>query len=184
MKWIKDEDFIRGNTPMTKFNIRILTIGYLAIENGDKLLDIGAGTGSVSIEAALQGAKVWSIERDVEALELIRANSEKFQRNINIIQGQAPKDLPDFRFNKCFVGGSGGKLDEIFQYLNIHLENGGILCGNFILLNNAHKFIELLKTYNYIDIETQLIQTSYMDRIGLMKGQNPIFIIKGVKNND
>lgn len=184
MKWIKDEDFIRGNTPMTKFNIRILTIGYLEIENGDKLLDIGAGTGSVSIEAALQGAKVWAIEREVEALELIRVNSEKFHRNINIIQGQAPNDLPDLKFNKCFVGGSGGKLEEIFQYLNIHLENGGILCGNFILLNNATKFIELLKKHNYIDIETQLIQASYMDRIGLMKGQNPIFIIKGVKNND
>lgn len=184
MKWIKDEDFIRGNTPMTKFNIRILTIGYLALEHGDRLLDIGAGTGSISIEAGLQGAKVWSIEREVEALELIRINSEKFGVNTNIIQGQAPDDLPDLKFNKCFVGGSGGKLEEIFHYLNTHLEDEGILCGNFILLNNATKFIELLKKYNYGDIETQLIQASYMDRIGLMKGQNPIFIIKGVKNND
>ena len=184
MKWIKDEDFIRGNTPMTKFNIRILTIGYLEIENGDRLLDIGAGTGSVSIEAALQGAKVWAIEREVEALELIGVNSEKFHTDINIIQGQAPNDLPDLKFNKCFVGGSGGKLEEIFRYLNLHLEHGGILCGNFILLNNATKFIELLKENNYGGIETQLIQAAYMDRIGLMKGQNPIFIIKGVKNND
>lgn len=184
MKWIKDEEFIRGNTPMTKFNIRILTIGYLAIEEGDRLLDIGAGTGSVSIESALQGAQVWAIERDEEALELINVNSEKFKTNINIISGQAPKDLPNGKFNKCFIGGSGGKLNEIFDYLDNHLEDEGILCGNFILLNNATKFIELLQEYNYGDIETQLIQTSYMDKIGLMKGQNPIFIIKGVKNND
>lgn len=184
MKWIKDEEFLRGNTPMTKFNIRILTIGYLEIEDGDRLLDIGAGTGSVSIEAALQGAKVWAIERDEEALELIRSNSEKFNTSINIIDGRAPIDLPDTTFNKCFIGGSGGKLDEIFHYLNTYLEDGGILCGNFILLNNATKFIELLKRHNYVDVETQLIQTSYTDRLGLMKGQNPIFIIKGVKNND
>lgn len=184
MKWIKDDQFIRGNTPMTKFNIRILTIGYLEIEDGDRLLDIGAGTGSVSIEAALQGAKVWAIERDEEALKLIRTNSEKFNTNINIIEGQAPTDLPDNTFNKCFIGGSGGKLDEIFDYLDTHLEDGGILCGNFILLNNSTKFIELLKKHNYADIETQLIQTSYTDRLGLLKGQNPIFIIKGVKNND
>ena len=184
MKWIKDEEFLRGNTPMTKFNIRILTIGYLEIEVGDRLLDIGAGTGSVSIEGALQGARVCSIERNEEALGLIHKNSEKFKVNINIINGIAPNDLPNEKFNKCFVGGSGGKLDEIFFYLNTHLENGGILCGNFILLNNTTKFIELLKKHNYIDIETQLVQTAYMDEIGLMKGQNPIFIIKGVKNND
>lgn len=184
MKWIKDEEFIRGNTPMTKFNIRILTIGYLEIEDGDRLLDIGAGTGSVSIEAELQGAQVWAVEKDEDALELINRNSEKFKTNINIINGQAPKDLPDASFNKCFIGGSGGKLNEIFDYLDNHLEDSGILCGNFILLNNATKFIELLQEYNYGNIETQLIQASYMDKIGLMKGQNPIFIIKGVKNND
>ncbi len=184
MKWIKDEEFIRGNTPMTKFNIRILTMGYLEIEVGDRLLDIGAGTGSVSIEAGLQGADVWSIERDKEAISLIHKNSEKFNVNINIINGQAPKDLPNEKFNKCFMGGSGGKMEEIFQYLNTQLENGGILCGNFILLNNTTKFIQLLRTHNYIDIETQLIQTAYMDKIGLMNGQNPIYIIKGVKNND
>lgn len=184
MKWIKDEKFIRGNTPMTKFNVRVLTIGYLEIEEGDRLLDIGAGTGSVSIEAALQGAQVWSIERDEEALVLIHSNSEEFNTSINIIAGQAPNQLPDRSFNKCFIGGSGGKLEEIFYYLNTHLENGGILCGNFILLNNVTMFIELLKKYNYSSIETQLIQASYMDKLGLMKGQNPIFIIKGVKNND
>ena len=48
---------------MTKFNIRILNMAYLSIEKGDRLLDIGAGTGSISIEAALQGAKVWAVEK-------------------------------------------------------------------------------------------------------------------------
>ncbi len=184
MKWIKDEEFIRGNIPMTKFNIRILTIGYLAIEDGDRLLDIGAGTGSISIEVALQGAKVWAIEKEKEGVELIQANSEKFNTNINIINGQAPENLPNINFNKCFIGGSGGKLKEIFDYLKDHLEKNGIVCGNFITLNNLYEFINLLNKYNYKDIETQLIQSAYMDRIGLMKGQNPIYIVKGVKGND
>ena len=184
MKWIKDEDFIRGNIPMTKFNIRILTIAYLQIKEGDRFLDIGAGTGSISIEAALHGAKTWAIEKEVEGVELIKLNNDKFDTGINIIEGQAPENLPDIKINKCFVGGSRGQLKGIFDYLDKNLDHGGILCGNFITLKNLSEFTELLKAYKYSNIETQLIQTSYMDRIGLMKGQNPIFIIKGVKAND
>lgn len=184
MKWIKDEDFIRGNIPMTKFNIRILTIGYLEIKEGDRFLDIGAGTGSISIESALHGAKTWAIEKEAEGIKLIKLNNNKFNTDVNIIEGHAPKDLPSIKINKCFVGGSRGQLKDIFDYLEDNLEDGGILCGNFITLKNLNEFTELLKRYNYSNIETQLIQTSYMDKIGLMKGQNPIFIIKGVKTND
>ena len=183
MKWIKDEDFIRGNIPMTKFNIRVLTIGYLGINQGDRLLDIGAGTGSISIEASLQGAKVWAIEREEEGVQLIKENNDKHEAEINIVQGHAPKDLPDIKFNKCFIGGSGGKLKEILKYLEDHLEENGVLCGNFITLNNLNEFLNLLKEYGYKDIETQLIQSAYMDKIGLLKGQNPIYIVKGVKSN-
>jgi cobalt-precorrin-6B (C15)-methyltransferase len=184
MKWIKDEEFIRGNIPMTKFNVRILTIGYLAIEEGDRLLDIGAGTGSISIEGALHGAKVWAIEREKEGVALINKNKGKFRVDINVIDGKAPTDLPNIQFNKCFIGGSGGKLDEIFDYLDKNLEANGILCANFITLKNLNQFMDLLCKYKYNHIETQLVQTSYVDKIGLMRGNNPIFIIKGVKNND
>ena len=181
MKWIKDDEFIRGSIPMTKFNVRILTLGYLAIEEGDRLLDIGAGTGSISIEAALHGVRVWAIEREIEGIQLLNKNKEKFGVDINIIEGQAPEDLLGIKINKCFVGGSGGRLEEIFKYLESNLESQGIICGNFITLKNLNQFIELLKKYNYKDIEVQLIQSSYMDKIGLMKGNNPIFIIKGVR---
>ncbi len=184
MKWIRDEEFIRGNIPMTKFNIRILTLGYLAIEEGDRLLDIGAGTGSISIEASLHGAKVWAIEREAEGIELIESNIKKFDSEINIIHGQAPDDLPNLRINKCFIGGSRGKLEDIFLYLEKNLEQNGILCGNFITLKNLNQFLDLLNKYKYKDINVQLIQGSTMDKIGLLKGENPIFIVKGVKNND
>lgn len=167
---------------MTKFNIRVLTMAYLNIENGDKLLDIGAGTGSISIEAGLQGANVWSIEREPEGIALIQENANKLNVNLNIIDGSAPEDLPNIQFNKCFVGGSGGKLDEIFTYLNKNLEDKGILCGNFIKLENLYDFNRLMKDNNYEDIETQLIQASYIDHIGLLRSHNPIFITKGVKS--
>lgn len=184
MKWIKDQDFIRGNIPMTKFNIRSLTMAYLALEEGDRFLDIGAGTGSVSIEASLQGAQVWAIEREEEGLELIEKNRDKFNAQVNIISGTAPKDLPDFSFNKCFIGGSGGNLREIFSYLAGNLQAGGILVANFVTLKNLEEFRQLLEEFSYKDIETNLIQTSYLSPAGLLKGENPIFIVKGVKSND
>lgn len=184
MKWIKDRDFIRGNIPMTKFNIRILTMAYLAVEKDDIFLDIGAGTGSVAVEAALQGAVVYAIEREEEGIELMKLNGDKFGAKLNIIHGQAPGDLPELKFNKCFIGGSGGRLEEIFLYLDKNMKDKGILCANFITLKNLNRFIELLEKYGYKDIELDLVQVSSMDEMGLLKGQNPIFIVKGVKYND
>ena len=166
---------------MTKFNIRILSIAYLSIEEGDRFLDIGGGTGSISVEAAMQGAKTWTIERRPEAIELINKNKEKFKVDINIIEGQAPKDLPDIKFDKCFIGGSGGNLEGIFRYLDINLNSNGIIAANFIMPKNLNQFIQLLEKYRYKNIEVQLIQSSYMDGIGLLKGNNPIFIVKGEK---
>lgn len=184
MKWISDDKFIRGSIPMTKYNVRILTIGYLGIEDGDRFLDIGAGTGSVSVEASLHGAKVWAIERESEGIELIRKNSDKFKAPINIIQGLAPDDLPDIGFNKCFIGGSGNKIREIFAYLDRNLSNNGVVCGNFIVLKNLSRFLDFLKEYNYCDIGVHLVQSSYMDKLGMMKAHNPIYIVKGVKKDD
>ncbi len=183
MKWIKDEEFIRGDIPMTKFNIRVLTLGYLAIKDGDRLLDIGAGTGSISIEATLHGAKVWAIEREVEGISLIKENMKKFKTDINIIHGHAPDNLPNEIFNKCFIGGSGGNLEGIFAYLDRNLDRNGVVCGNFITLKNLNQFMELLDKFGYKSKEVQLIQTSTMDKLGLMKSENPIFIVRGVKSN-
>jgi len=181
MKWVKDEEFIRGNIPMTKFEVRTLTTALLAIAKGDIFLDIGAGTGSISVEAALQGAKVTSVEVEREGIDLIEKNASKFGVSIDIIEGCAPDCLPMMKFNKCFVGGSGGKLVDIFSYLKDNLEDNGIVCGNFVTLKNTNEFIRLLKHFNYKDVETRLIQTAVVDKLGLMKGNNPIFMVKGVK---
>ena len=61
------------------------------------------------------------------------------------------------------------------------MEPEGILCANFVTLKNLNHFLQLLEKNQYTDIEVQLIQSSYMDTIGLMRGNNPIFIVKGVK---
>jgi len=186
MKNIKDSEFIRGEVPMTKFNIRNLSVAHLQIEKGDKFLDIGGGTGSVSIEAALQGAEVSTVESDKTAYALIRENAKKFGVKINLILGKAPEALlaaeyKDLQFNKCFIGGSGGELKNIFDYLEGHLKKSGIICANFILIKNLNEFLELLPKYGYTEIEANLIQTAAMGKAGLFKGENPIYIVRASK---
>lgn len=179
--WIKDEDFVRGNVPMTKFPVRTMIIGKLCPKPGDRILDIGAGTGSISIEAATFSAEVTSIDFSEEAVELIRANSEKHGVNLNIIKGMAPADLPDEKYNKCFIGGSSGNLEDIFGYLERHLLSGGELVASFITLNNLNVFRSLLEKHGYSHMETMLVQCSIESSGGLMMGQNPVFIVKGIK---
>ena len=172
---------------MTKFNIRSLSIAYLQIEKGDKFLDIGGGTGSVSIEAALQGAEVSTVEFDKTAYALIKENAKKIGVKINLILGKAPEALlsaeyKDLQFDKCFIGGSGGELKNIFDYLEGHLKKGGIICANFILIKNLNEFLELLPKYGYTEIEANLVQTASMGRAGLFKGENPVYIVRACKS--
>ncbi len=181
MRWIKDEAFVRGSLPMTKFDARILAIALLEIKEGDVLLDVGAGTGSVSVEAALQGATVYAMEKDTEGVRLIRENGQRFAAGIHIINKTAPEGIDELPlFNKCFIGGSGGHLKEIFYRVNRALPKGGILAGNFIRLENACCFKGLLTAAGYQDIEVRQIQSSILDACtGIFKGQNPVILIRG-----
>lgn len=183
MRWIKDEDFIRGKVPMTKFEVRLVTIGLLDINKGDTLLDIGAGTGSISIEAALQGARVIAVEDNEEGVNLIHKNATKFNAEIEVVKGQAPGAMDGIiGYNKCFIGGSTGKLKEIFEAALDKLPENGLIFANFITLKNMNKFIELLESHKCKDIVVKLVQASAVDgKTGLLKAQNPVFIVGGRK---
>jgi cobalt-precorrin-6B (C15)-methyltransferase len=182
MKWLRDEDFLRGKIPMTKFEARVLTLAMLDICEHDVFLDVGAGSGSISVQAALLGAKVYAIERKSEGQELICMNAKKYDASVNVIAGDAPEAFEKIEtFNKCFIGGSGGKLHDIVCAVSEIQTKDGIICGNFIIPDNMVEFKNLLDKLGYEDIEVRLIQCAVMDRLGLMKGQNPVYIVKGRK---
>lgn len=180
MGFLRDEDFIRDKVPMTKRNIRILSMAHLDIQEGDRCLDIGAGTGSLSLEMARAGGRVTAIETNPLAIDLIKKNFEKYSEKVDLIEGLAPEDLRDQDYDKVFVGGSKGNLKGIFTYLDKHLVKGGVLVLNFILLSNAAQALDLLDE-GYEDIEVNLIQSSTMGAFKLFKADNPIYIMKGVK---
>lgn len=184
MKIIKDEDFLRSKVPMTKEEIRTITMSKMALKTDDHILDIGGGSGAMAISLAVNVPKglVTTIERNKTAYELIQKNQEKFQvSNLKIIHGLAPEDLPKDTFDKIFVGGTYGKMNEIFDYTNNFLKKDGIILLNFITIENIGKAIELLKKYNY-DYEITQITISKSKRIKditLMQTNNTVTIIKG-----
>lgn len=114
---IADEHFIRGKVPMTKAEVRAVTLSKLAPLEDSVIWDVGAGTGSVSVECALSAEKgqVYAVEKNEAALELIEQNRLKFKAdNLQIVAGTAPDDLENLPApSHVFIGGSSGNLEEI-----------------------------------------------------------------------
>ena len=104
---MKNSSFITGKVPITKEEVRAIALSKLEIENSKSFLDVGAGTGSVCIEAALKNPnmKVVAVERHEHAVELIASNKEKFGvKNLDILEGYAPFET-DEKFDAVFIGG-------------------------------------------------------------------------------
>lgn len=179
---MRDEWFIRGNVPMTKSEVRAVSISKLELRPDSVLYDIGAGTGSVSVEAAMQmpAGQVYAIERQEEAVGLVRQNLEKFgAENVTVIQGRAPEVLAGLPCaTHAFVGGTGGKMEEILTFL-LKRNPAMRIVANVIALESLSGILELVKSLG-IQAEVVSVQVAKAERAGschLMKGQNPVYVI-------
>ena len=186
---IPDDSFIRGKIPMTKQEIRILTIAKLCLPEDGVIADIGAGTGSISIEAALQMPKghVFSIERKQEGIDLIRVNSAKFEvNNITVIEAEAPDGMAELpELDAAVIGGSGSKLSPILDMLDRKLKHGARLVLNCVTLQTISQASDWLrKAKEEFIYEIIQVQVNRWDQIGpydMAKALNPIFILTAVK---
>ncbi|MBU3110907.1 precorrin-6Y C5,15-methyltransferase (decarboxylating) subunit CbiT [Clostridium lacusfryxellense] len=189
MRFIKDDEFIRGNCPMTKEDVRILSVVKLELEEDYKVLDIGAGTGSVSIQIAkiCKNGKVIAIEKDEDALVVLNQNKEKFKtHNLEIVNAEAMEVQPSIaeEYDGIFVGGSGGNIADIIEKYGDKLKKGKNIVLNFITLNNVYKAMEALKGLNY---EVECVQVQVSKTKGqsyMLMANNPIFIVSGKKRCD
>ena len=184
---IEDEEFERGNVPMTKSAIRHLSILRLGLSQGDILYDIGSGTGSIAIQAAAmdETIKVYAIEKNEEAIKLIDKNRKKFGRNnVQIISGVAPEALTELEEpSHAFVGGSSGNLSEILECLR---EKNPLMrvVMNAISLETISEITAIIKKYEeekiIEDLKIEQVSVSKAREIGryhLMTGENPVMIV-------
>ena len=187
---IPDHQFIRGRVPMSKEEVRAVTIAKLRLKKDSIIYDIGAGTGSLTIEAALQaqGGRVYAVERQLEGIKLIARNVSKFGlANIELIHGEAPEALNDLPpADRVIIGGSGGRFKEIFTLLDRDLlcPQGRVVI-NAITLDTLTEVYQLLKRSNYQYEFCQLAITKGSKLAGyeLLKAANPVYIITVQKNS-
>lgn len=184
---IDDSCFIRGNVPMTKSEIRSTVISKLDISRKAVCWDIGCGTGSVSVEMALQccDGRVYAIDKNEEATELTKQNAHKFGcDNIEIICGSAPGMLSGFPApDKVFVGGSCGKIREI---LSIAYEKNSkaevvVTAVSLETLNEAVGAFSEFGIDNPEIVQLAVTRTKKIGKHTMLFAENPIFVIKGVR---
>ena len=180
---IPDAKLQRGAVPMTKDEIRGLSLRKLGLTKNAVLFDIGAGTGSVSIEAALlyPDIKVYSVEKKEEALSLLRANKERFAAsNMEIIEGEAPEALEGLRTpTHGLIGGSGGRLLEILGALFLAGKGIRILL-HIITPETLGELMRGLKETGFTAKEILAVQVTRYEAAGsyhLPKANNPVFLV-------
>jgi cobalt-precorrin-6B (C15)-methyltransferase len=186
---INDAEFIRGDIPMTKQEVRILVLNKAKICPADVIIDIGAGTGSLSVEAALQApkGKVYAIERHPEGVELIRTNAAKFGAdNVEIISGLAPAALQGIpRADVIFIGGSGGHLQEILTFSTNLLKAMGRLIITAVTIETLYEALHSMQAKPEFAVEAFGMQVTRIKQIktsNMLQALNPIYIITCTKN--
>lgn len=176
---IPDEAFIRGKVPMTKEEVRTLSLSKLKLTRDAVVYDVGAGTGSVSIEAALaaEDGMVYAIERKAEAADLIEKNAEKFAAaNLEVVRGTAPGVFADLPApTHAFIGGSAGNLKAIVAQLKEKNPRVRIVI-NAISLETIAEMTELSKIHQMELVTVNIARANPVGDYQLMTGQNPVMI--------
>ena len=175
---------LRGQ--ITKREGRAVSLYSLGLRHDSVVWDIGAGTGSISVEASLicwQGA-VYAIERDEASLPLLQANVDKWgSDNVRVVPGEAPKaldGLPDP--DAVFVGGSGGHLDEILVTVSVRLKPGGRVVVNLAALDRTQQVYDTLKAMEF-QPEMAMVSSArgkeMPDGAIRLESLNPVFVVTG-----
>lgn len=180
---LPDAGFQRGKVPMTKAEVRAVSLSKLCLKADAVCYDIGAGTGSVAVEMArcVPEGKVFAIERTPEGCALIRENQRIYAADhLEVICGTAPEALEDLiPATHAFIGGSSGRLQKIVELLLRKNPDVRIVI-NCITLETLTKTLEILKSYSFSFSEIVQVSAARTRTAGdyhMLMGENPVFIV-------
>ena len=180
---LPDGAFLRGDVPMTKEEVRSLALSKLRLEEHHVVWDVGAGTGSVSVECALScpAGRVYAVEKKEEALALIAENRARFgAANLEIVAGTAPEVLENLPApDRVFLGGTSGGLEEILQAVFHKNPAARVVCTAVTLgtVGEAAKCFSRLGSPDMVQLS--VTRTRPAGRYHLMDAQNPVWIFSG-----
>jgi len=187
---IPDENFERTDkVPITKEEVRTIQISKARLKQGQIVYDIGCGSGSISVEAALQvesSGKILAIDFDEKAIGLTKKNAEKFQiANITTIFGNAKEKIIELeQADAIFVGGTGGDTQKIVELSQEKLKSGGRIVIGTILIETLSSVLQILEKLQFeeVDITQVTISKSRKTTTGtMMLARNPVTIISATK---
>lgn len=185
---LRDDLFVRGKVPMTKEEVRSITLSKLCLTEDAVCYDIGAGTGSVSVEMAMRTprGRVYAVEKNPQAAELLYENRRKFRADtMQIIEGTAPEALSGLEPpTHVFIGGSSGSLFPILETLLLKNPRVKIVI-NCITLETLSEAVQAFKRLPVADLDVVNVSVAKAKKAGsyhLMMGENPVFILSGMGN--
>ena len=188
---IPDKEFERTESvPITKEEIRAIQISKARLSSGQTVLDIGCGSGSITVEAGLQvesDGKVIGIDLDPNAIELTNRNLKKFGvDNATLILGNAKEKISDLpEADAIFIGGTGGDTQEIVQLCEDKLKSGGRIVIGVILIETLYAVLQTIEKLKFdsIDITQITIGKSRKTSTGtMMLARNPVTVISATKS--
>jgi cobalt-precorrin-6B (C15)-methyltransferase len=183
-----DEEFIKTEKVPgpTKEEIRALIISKVRLTDEDVVVDVGCGTGGLTLEFAKRARKVFSIDMNPDAIKTTRCNLEKFglQNKVDLIEKEGLAALDEIEdFTKLMIGGSGGNLENIIETGYLKLPVGGRIIITSIVLETATDAVHMLKELGAEPevVSLNVSRGTLLDRGVMMKALNPITIVSAKK---
>ncbi len=187
---IADDEYATARKLITRQEIRAVSLAKLQIQNDLVLWDIGAGSGSVSIEAGnlMPNGKVYALEKNPQYLAFMRENLKKFSaKNVLLVETYAPEGIDELpNPDRVFIGGSAGMLDEIIDAVDRRLKPDGVIVLNAVTLDTLTKAVEFLEDHGY-SVEVTCInvaKTVGLTEYKMFEAHNPVYIISARRSDE